>query len=238
MLPWLSTPELEVDPSLQALRQVPLARLVHKEILSGILCGELQPGEKISDSALAERLGVSRMPVREALRDLESSGLVETRKHTGVFVRMPNTREISELYELRAGLDAVAGRKVAAALPPGLLGKLTACNETMAAAVQHRDVLTYYRANLEFHWNIVSAAGNRELMSMYRGVVQRVHTARIKSLSSDVAMMTSFQDHRDIVEAIRAKEPDRCAVLMSAHVGRAITRVQLASPALSEVNPS
>ncbi len=230
MLPWLASPEAEADPSLAALRQVPLARLVHKEILSGILGGDLQPGEKISDSALAEKLGVSRMPVREALRDLESSGLVETRKHTGVFVRMPSTREISELYELRAGLDAMAGRKVAASPPPDLLDKLTGCNEAMAAAVENKDVLSYYRANLEFHWSIVSAAGNRELMSVYRSVVQRVHTARIKSLSSDVAMMASFQDHRDIVEAIRAKEPDRCAALMSAHVGRAITRLQPASP--------
>lgn len=228
MLPWLVSADSE--PTLQTVRRVPLARLVHKEILAGILSGDLQLGEKISDSALAEKLGVSRMPVREALRELESSGLVEARKHTGVFVRMPSPREISELYELRAALDALAGRKVAAAPPSDLLDQLIACNETMAAAVEQKDVLAYYRGNLDFHWNIVSAAGNRELASMYRGLVQRVHAARIKSLSSDVAMMASFQDHRDIVEAIRARDPHRCASLMSAHVGRAIARLQPDTP--------
>lgn len=224
MLPWLASTDSE--PTLQTVRRVPLARLVRKEILTEILGGDLQPGEKISDSALAKKLGVSRMPVREALRELESSGLVEACKHAGVFVRMPSPREISELYELRAALDALAGRKVAAAPPPDLLDRLAACNEAMAVAVEQRDVRAYYTGNLDFHWNIVSAAGNQELASMYRGLVQRLHAARIKSLSSDVAMMDSFQDHRDIVEAIRARDPNRCASLMSAHVGRAIARLQ------------
>ena len=224
MLPWLAPTHPE--PSLSDLRDVPLARLVHKEILAAILRGEMLPGDKISEANLAEKLRVSRMPVREALRDLESSGLVESRKHTGVFVRMPSPREIAELYELRAALDALAGAKVAAAPSPDLIEQLEARLTVMQAATERNDVAAYYQANLEFHWDIVSAAGSKELANMYRGIVQRVHMARLKSLSSDTAMMSSFRDHHLIVGAIRAADAAACAALMSAHVQRAAVRLQ------------
>lgn len=230
MLPWLAASTTE--PSLRDLKDVPLARLVHKEILGAILRGELSPGAKLSDSDLAEKLHVSRMPVREALRDLEGSGLVESRKHTGVFVRMPTEREIAELYELRAALDAMAGRKVAAAPSRALLAQLEQRLAVMQAATEHNDVLAYYQSNLEFHWDIVSAADNQELATTYRGIVQRVHLARLKSLSTDVAMMSSVRDHHLIVDTIRAGDPEACAALMSAHVGRAAVRLRAApSPA-------
>lgn len=228
MLPWLASTEAE--PSLRDLRDVPLARLVHKEILGAILRGELAPGDKISDSSLAEKLQVSRMPVREALRDLEGSGLVESRKHTGVFVRMPGPREIAELYELRAALDAMAGRKVAAAAAPTLIARLEGRLEVMQGATQRKDVPAYYRSNLEFHWDIVSAAANEELASTYRGIVQRLHLARLKSLSSDVAMMDSVREHHRIVDTIRARDADACAALMSAHVHRAAVRLREPAP--------
>jgi DNA-binding GntR family transcriptional regulator len=224
MLPWLAS--AEPAASLHDLKDVPLARLVHKEILRAILRGELLPGDKISDSILAEKLRVSRMPVREALRDLEGSGLVESRKHTGVFVRMPTPREIAELYELRAALDALAGRKVAASASPALIAQLEQRLAVMQAATERNDVLAYYQSNLEFHWDIVSAAGSQELATMYRGIAQRVHMARLKSLSSDVAMMSSVRDHHRIVDTIRAADPDACAALMSAHVQRAVVRLQ------------
>jgi DNA-binding GntR family transcriptional regulator len=235
MLPWLVATESE--PALHTLRDVPLGRLVHKEILACILRGDLAPGVKISDSALAAKLQVSRMPVREALRELEGAGLVESRKHNGVFVRMPTAREIAELYELRASLDALAGRKVAGAASPQVIQRLEQRLAAMHAAAERKDVLAYYQGNVEFHWDIVSAAGSQELAATYRGIAQRVHLARLKSLSSDVAMLSSLRDHDCILDAIRRRDPEGCAFLMSSHVQQAAVRLRPPTVVPENENP-
>jgi DNA-binding GntR family transcriptional regulator len=103
----------------------------------------------------------------------------------------------------------------------------------MHAASERGDAAGYYQGNLEFHWNIVSAAGNDELIGIYRGIVQRLHVARLKSLSTDTAMMSSLRDHDEIVQAIRRGDAAGCADLMSQHVLRAAER--LGQPAVAAV---
>src|SRR3954468_16038085 len=112
MLPW--NPPSETDVALAAtVRSTSLGKLVRDDVLGMILRGEIKPGERINEPDVAGRLNVSRVPVREALRSLESSGLVEARKHAGVFVRKLGAEEVRGLYELRALLDGFAGRRAA-----------------------------------------------------------------------------------------------------------------------------
>src|SRR5205809_7332697 len=113
MLPWLT--ESSAD-RFSDVRDTTLAKLVRDDMLGLILKGVLAPGQRINEPDVAARLRVSRVPVREALRELESSGLVEARKHAGVFVRILDAKEIADLYDLRAVLDGHAGRR-AAGLP-------------------------------------------------------------------------------------------------------------------------
>ena len=91
MLPWLSLTD-ETDPA-----DTPLGKRVRDDVLARILAGELKPGQRINEPDVAARLGVSRVPVREALRELESSGLVASRNHAGVFVRELSAREVADL---------------------------------------------------------------------------------------------------------------------------------------------
>jgi DNA-binding GntR family transcriptional regulator len=101
--------------NLSHIRDVSMGELIKQEVLSAILRGELKPGDRINEPDVASRLGVSRVPVREALKALESTGLVVSKKHSGVFVRSIEEREITELYQLRASMDALAGRLLAGA---------------------------------------------------------------------------------------------------------------------------
>src|ERR1700750_2650562 len=110
MLPWQDEPPSRL---LTEIRETSLAKVVRDEVLGLIVRGELAPGARINEPDIAGRLGVSRVPVREGLRELESSGLVEARKHSGVFVRVLSAKEIDDLYDLRAVLDAHAGGLVA-----------------------------------------------------------------------------------------------------------------------------
>ena len=101
----------------------------------------------------------------------------------------------------------------------------------MKDAASRRDVQRYYSENLRFHWAIVEAAGNQSLAETYRGIVQKLHLARLKNLSQDVGMQVSIAEHGDIVEAVRQGDPARCEALMARHVGDAHDRLVDAAPA-------
>ena len=226
MLPWrVGSPK----GRLTEVRDTSLAKLVRDEILGRIMRGELAPGSRINEPDVAERLGISRVPVREALRGLESSGLVVSRKNSGVFVRELSAGEVAELYELRAVLDAYAGRK-AAALPPAprrsLLKVLDAATAAMRKAAKRTDVATYYAENLRFHWAIVEAAGNGKFADTYRDLVQQLHLWRFQNLSHGLAMAASVEEHESILQALRAGDTARCEKLMSSHVTTAHGRLE------------
>jgi DNA-binding GntR family transcriptional regulator len=218
MLPWLAT----TSPSLVSeVRETSLGKIVRDEMLALILRGEIAPGERINEPDVAARLGVSRVPVREALRELESSGLVAARKHFGVFVRVLSPKAIADLYDIRGLLDGHAGWRVAQlpdAARKALGKKLLGLMGDMKAAARKRDVQAYYAANLGFHWAIVEAADNEQLATMYRSVVQQLHLARLKNLSRDIGMQASINEHQQILDALAEGDAHGCQALLTAHV--------------------
>jgi DNA-binding GntR family transcriptional regulator len=224
-LPWFS--ESPVD-QLSAVRDMPLAKLVRDHLQAMILRGELIAGQRINEPDVAADLGISRVPVREALRELESTGLVVSRKHSGVFVRQPEGREIADLYAMRSLLDGFAGRCVAAQAKASrgpVADALDASIKLMNAAAAKREVQRYYAENLRFHWMIVEAADNGVLTESYRHVVQKLHVSRLKNLSQDIGIRASIAEHVQIATAIRRGDPARSEALMSRHVSDAYTRL-------------
>lgn len=234
MFPWLDPSSGTASSRLQAVRDTSLAKLVRDDLLERILGGELRPGERISEPEVGGRLSVSRVPVREALRELESSGLVVSRKHAGVFVREIEPAEVRDLYELRALYDGFAGAR-AAALDHGprrtLVAALDASFRAMKAAEKARQVRDYYAENLRFHWLIVEAADNRQLLAAYQDVVQKLHLARLRNLSQDMGLRMSIQEHEEIAKAIDRGRIDEARTLLQQHVGDAWRRLAAAPAA-------
>ena len=224
-LPWLAE---STQDRISGVRDTSLAKLVRDDTLALILKGVLVPGQRINEPDVAKRLQVSRVPVREALRELESSGLVISRKHSGVFVRQLDAAEVRDLYQLRGLLDGFAGRCVAQ-LPleqrKVLSLLLTAATSAMLQAYSQQDVQTYYAENLRFHWAIVQAVGNQQLLETYRGIVQKLHLSRLKNLSQTVGMQVSISEHVEIVDALRSADAQQCEALMTKHVGDAYQRL-------------
>jgi DNA-binding GntR family transcriptional regulator len=224
-LPWLTeSPKDRISD----VRDTSLAKLVRDDTLALILKGILVPGQHINEPDVASRLQVSRVPVREALRELESMGLVVSRKHSGVSVRLLNATEIRDLYQLRGLLDGFAGRCVAQ-LPLAqrkvLSLLLSAATTAMDHALTQQDVQAYYAENLRFHWAIVQAVGNQQLLENYRGIVQKLHMSRIKNLSQTVGMQVSIAEHTEIVNAVRHADAQQCEALMARHVSDAYERL-------------
>lgn len=233
MFPWLDPASIATSSRLREVRDTSLSKLVRDDLLERILGGELRPGDRISEPDVGARLSVSRVPVREALRELESSGLVVSRKHAGVFVRRIEPAEVRDLYEMRAMLDGFAGEKAAALPTPerqALAGVLAQSIATMAQAVAGDRVRDYYTENLRFHWLIVEAAANQALKDSYRELVQKLHLSRLRSLSRGLAMQTSIQEHQQIVQALAAGDPAAARQLLTRHVGDAHRRLSADPP--------
>jgi len=218
MLPWLASTPVAV---LSGVRDTSLCKLVRDEMLALILRGELAPGQRINEPDVAARLKVSRVPVREALRELESSGLVAARKHAGVFVRVLGAQDVADLYELRSLLDGHAGQRAARLAPAprrALTKKLGTLLREMKQHARKHAVQTYYASNLAFHWAVVEAADNPHLATSYRGIVQQLHLSRLKNLSQDIGMQISLVEHEQIIAALVDGDAPRCQALQVAHV--------------------
>ena len=224
IMPW-SKPASSGD-ILSHVRNIPLGNIIRDEVLAAILRGEFRPGDRITEPTIASRLGVSRVPVREALRELEAMGLLESRKHAGMLVRQLSPRETAELYELRSVLDAYAGRIAGAMADPAFVALLEKRLAAMDAAAQRKDLMAYYEANVHFHWDIMQACGNSQIIAVYQGAVQKLHLARLRNLATDVGILNSLTEHHAMVDAIRAGQAELCAQLMANHVKAAGKRLE------------
>lgn len=172
------------------------------EIERMILAGELEPGERLTEVSLAARLGVSRGPLREAFRSLEEAGLVRTEKNRGVFVRALPVEEAMEIFDLRAAMDELVGRRLATSITPAALKEVRGLVEAMEQAVRAKDAPGYHLLNLRFHDRLVELAGNGKLTTVYRKLVKELSLFRRLNLAHGWVMPLSVGEHRHIVKAI------------------------------------
>lgn len=199
-----------------------LTSAVHAEIERLILAGELAPGAKLTEALLAERLGVSRGPIREAFRILEEAGLVRLEKNRGVFVRSIPLDEAMEIYDLRAMLEEAAGRQLAERIAPEQLRTLRTMVEQMERLVRdgHDSGAgdQYHLLNLGFHEALIDCVGNRKLSTLYRRVVKELSLLRRANLAGGRQIPASASEHRAILKAIAAGDGNAAAAALRAHV--------------------
>ncbi len=183
-----------------------------------ILAGELAPGTKLTEAWLSEKLGVSRGPVREAFRMLEEAGLVRQEKNRGAFVRDIPLEEAIEIFDLRAVMDELVGRKVAAVLTAEQARRLKSLLDQMEQAARVDDADAYHLLNLQFHDQLVEFAGNRKLSAIYRKLVKELALFRRRNLAQRQALSHSVAEHRQIVKAIQSGDAEAAGGAMYAHV--------------------
>jgi phosphonate utilization transcriptional regulator len=195
-----------------------LPTLVQKELERMILAGDLAAGAKLNEAAVADLLGVSRGPVREAFRALEESGLVRLEKNRGVFVRQISVEEADEIYEVRAALDEWVGRRLARNATADQIKILRSIVDRMDHAASQDDVDAYYPLNLEFHDRLVAFAGNGKLLATYRRLVNELNLFRRQTLAQGGMLPISTREHRDIVEKIAAGNAAAAGKALHEHV--------------------
>ena len=227
----MSTLDLSANPpnALEILQSQSLTTLVQREIERMIVGGELGAGAKLSENAIAVKLGVSRGPVREALRALEPTGLVRVEKNRGVFVRQISLAEANEIYEVRAALDGLIGRLAAERIQPAQLARLRDIVKRMHGAGRLRDANAYFPLNIEFHNVLAEAAGNRALLVNYRRIANELNLYRRETLTRNAENIDiSTEDHESIVNAIAARDAALAQRLLFEHVINSRERLRLA----------
>jgi phosphonate utilization transcriptional regulator len=204
--------------ALSLLRSQSLATVVQQEIERLILSGEFAPNEKLSEERMAEHLSVSRGPVREAFRALSQAGLVRIEKNRGVSVRQISVQEADEIYEVRAGLDAMIGRLAAKRITEEQLEQLAGLIETMEESASVRNVEAYYPLNVEFHDLLATFTNNRTLLETYRRIVKELHLFRRATLARAAdSFPISIREHSEIVEALRKRDGRKASRLLYEH---------------------
>lgn len=207
-----------LHPTIALLQSSSLTSVVQQELERRIVQGELGPGDKLNEATLAESLGVSRGPVREAFRMLEEAGLVRQEKNRGVFVRQIPLDEALEIFDLRAMMDEAVGRQLALAITPEQLRQVRAMVDAMERAVKTGDVDGYHLLNLEFHDTLVAFTGNRKLTTLYRRLIKELSLFRRANLADAAMLPVSAGEHRAIVKAIAAGDPMAAGQAMAQHV--------------------
>ena len=203
-----------------------LAVLVQREIERMIVAGEIEVGAKLNEMALSAGLGVSRGPVRESFRALEESGLVRIEKNRGVFVREISLAEASDIYEVRATFDQMAGRKLAQRISPEQLASLRDLLGAMEAAAADGDLGRYHALNLRFHDALVEYANNPKLLQMYRRLVNELGLYRRQAIAQRDRLPASTREHQRILACIAAGDADRAGRMLYEHAMASRARMQ------------
>ena len=198
------------------LKRAVLRDQIKEVLLERILEGEYEPGDRLVETQIAQELGISQTPVREALRELEILRFVVSEPFKGTRVRLVSRQEILEIYPVRAALEEVAARAAAVRLG-GRVAELEGEFEGMLRAVDAGDLHEQVRHDVEFHRLIVEASGNQTLLDLWSSLRIEVRTL-ITFLRADIDLGELAKTHRPVIEALREGDPHEAGRILREHL--------------------
>jgi DNA-binding GntR family transcriptional regulator len=205
-------------------------RSLHDEltqrIRSIIASGELAPGQKIPERELCEQFGVSRTPLREALKVLASEGIVTLRPNRGAMVRPLTAEELDEVFPVMGALEALSGEIACLHITDA---EVEAIRRTHLAMVEHwrrGELQDYFRLNQRIHEAILEATRNETLKSIYRGLSGRLLSARYIANMSPERWARAVEEHEAILQALAARDGARLAEILKSHLANKLATVK------------
>jgi DNA-binding GntR family transcriptional regulator len=199
-----------------------LGERVYKAIRDLILGQFFAPGSKLNVEQLGRDLGVSRTPVWEAMRRLESEGLVETVPRQGVFVLNFSMDRVADLFAVRGALEGLGARLAASHLDLADRTALDQGLEDLEAAFRAQDIERYSRSAIELHDRLLAAARNQVLSRQLENIYAQIHVLRLRSLYLPNRLAASLDEHSRIVQAVLAGSPDEAESIARQHAVRVL----------------
>jgi DNA-binding GntR family transcriptional regulator len=216
----------------------PVAHSLHGEVLERlrdfIVEGNLSPGARVPERMLCERFGVSRTPLREALKVLASEGLIDLLPNRGAWVRQIGERELAEMFDVMGGLEALAGRLACERITEPAFSAIERLHHEMYGHYLRRDLHGYFACNQAIHDAIVSAAGNEALRVAYANFAGRLRRTRYAANLDDNRDRWSeaMREHEEMLDALRRRAGAEMSDILFRHL-----RNKHAAAASREANP-
>ena len=195
-----------------------LSERLRESIEEEIATGKLLPGTRLDEVDLATRFGVSRTPIREALRLLLGEGLVETRPQRGAVVAQATPQRLIEMFEVMAELEGMCARLAARRLSDGELAEIEAAHDACRGSAAARDADAYFYANERFHYAIYAASHNTFLFEQASALQRKLRPYRRLQLRVRNRPQRSFEEHQAIVDALREGDAEKAVQAIRSHV--------------------
>lgn len=214
------------ERKLSPVEHSPLAEKVYESLRHAILSGDLLPGDRLVETKIAEEIGVSRAPVREAISRLELEGLVDLRPRRGTYVTTLQKKDVWEVYSLRGALESLAYRLITGNLDENQIAVLQRIADEMKACVETKDKSRLANLDNEFHKTAVELAGHERLLSVWRSIdsqMQLLSQHVIRTEYDDLSLI--YQRHQSLLNILRDGSEDEAASAVLEHIQSAAERV-------------
>jgi len=203
--------------------KTPIARKgLHEEVAARlrdmIVEGGLEPGIRVPERELCERFGISRTPLREALKILAAEGLIDLQHHRGAVVSRLTAESLDDLFQVMGTLEALAGEIACERADAAAIANIRGFHERMLGHHARDELSDYFRLNQQIHESIVAAAGNPVLTQVYRGLSVRIRRARYMANLSNARWDRAVAEHELILEALIARDGVRLGGLLREHL--------------------
>ncbi|MEL6290519.1 MAG: GntR family transcriptional regulator [Pseudomonadota bacterium] len=183
-----------------------------------ILDGDLAPGERISEKSLCERFGISRTPIREAIKSLASEGLVEMTPNRGASVTKLSVDDLAAAFPVMGALEALAGELAAEHMGDGEIDHVEALHMEMIRYYEMRELGPYFQVNRLIHEAILAGARNPVLVEHYTQLATRMRLARYRANMSDTRWTQAVNEHGEILDALRKRKAKTLARILRSHL--------------------
>jgi DNA-binding GntR family transcriptional regulator len=199
----------------------PLRELVFESLREAIISGRLKPGERMMEIQMAEEMGVSRTPVREAIRKLELEGLVVMIPRKGAYVAGLSLKDIVEVFEIRGALEGLAAELAAERITDDELENLERYLVRITEDIEKGDLVKVVETDTDFHTQLYKASRNDWLLQIINNLREQIQRFRTTSLSYPGRMKEAVEEHRQIVEAISIRNGKLARKLAQEHIDKA-----------------
>ncbi|KGM33971.1 GntR family transcriptional regulator [Inquilinus limosus] len=223
--------ELDLQDALADSPGGPIARpSLHDQIVGRIrdmvIEGVLPPGARIHEGQLGAQLGVSRTPLREALKYLASEGLLDLVPGRGAVVKRFSAKEVQDMLAVLGLLEAEAGRLACADAADAGIREVRALHDRMLEHYRRRERLEYFKLNQAIHSAILHLSGNAALVTVHGILQSRLKRIRFIGNGSEEKWAAAVADHEEMIAALEARDPERLAAILSAHMRESWNRVR------------
>ncbi len=200
---------------------------VFQQLKNSILAGEFENGAELREIALSKKLGVSRTPIREALRQLEQEGLVEIYPNRGAYVKGITYKDVEDIFRIRAQLEGLCAEMAVSSITQEQLDKLDEIILLSKFYEKKKDMEHLLKMDSQFHEVLFESCGSKMLEHQLKDYHQYVQKARLRSLKRQERAKKSTMEHEEILDAIKARDAQKADELATRHILNAIANIRL-----------